>query len=145
MKNIAVVFVMLLTLGLMSCEKEGPAGPAGPAGPTGPAGPAGTTIVDIDSVDIQTSDWILVSGGNYKFNLTNSAITQEIMNIGMVSLYQKDYTYPTNPNAWYAMPNVVAGGSGFRYSYTLSSITIYADNYPTGVPRPMRFKTIILK
>lgn len=138
MKNSVVyLFSLLLLTGMMGCEKTGPTGPPGASG--------NSVIIEVDSFSVQPSQWVLIANGYYKYIHTDTAITQQIMTSGNVNLFIKDYTFTTNYNAWYGMPDVVAGGSGWRYSYDLNTITLYADNFPNGLPRPYRFKVVIMK
>ncbi len=145
MKNTTVFLFLLLVFGLIACEKEGPVGPTGPAGPAGPTGASGISIIKIDSFDIQPSQWVLIATGYYKYVYSTTSVTQQILNSGALNLYIKDYTYAVNYNAWYGMPDVVAGGVGWRYSFDLNTISIYADNFMNGIPRPYRFKAVIMK
>jgi hypothetical protein len=43
--TIPCIFLLMITLFVTSCTKEGPAGATGPAGPAGPAGPTGAAGV----------------------------------------------------------------------------------------------------
>jgi hypothetical protein len=100
--------------------------------------------IQIDTFDIQPSQWVMTSSGYYKYVYTDNAITQQIVDHGVVNVYLKDFTHTTNYNQWFGMPDVVAGQSGFRFSYYANTVIIYADDWSNGVPRPFRFKVVIL-
>lgn len=83
----ALLFFCLLWLA--ACTKQGPAGPAGATGPSGPAGPAGptgpqgdanVTSVTFDSISVPTN-------GTYTVDIP--AITQAIVDSGVVQAYYK--------------------------------------------------------
>jgi len=140
MKKTFILLSLLSLITLMSCTKEGPTGPAGPAGPSG-----SSVNIAIDSIDVSPSQWISISSGYYKFTHANSAITQEIMKSGTVNVFIKDFTIASNNSSWFAMPNVLSGGPGFRYSYEVNTLTLYADNFSSGVPRSFRYKIVVMK
>ena len=140
MKKTIILFSILALAGIFGCTKVGP---AGPAGPQGPAGTAGTTIVAIDTFYVQTNQWVATTAGNYKLVLTKTDITSQIVNSGTINVFVKDYTIST---AWFALDDVVAGGgSGYRYSFDVNTLTLYAENFASGVPRPLLFKAVLLK
>lgn len=89
------LIALLLTVMLISCEKEGPIGPEGPAGPQGAQGIAGPKgdQGDAGTANVIYSDWMDV-----KFNRTGSfwltsfntpKLTQEIVDHGLVIVYYK--------------------------------------------------------
>lgn len=93
----AIVFCILF---VNACTKQGPTGPAGatgpagPAGPTGPEGNANVTSVTFDSVSVPLN-------GTYTFNIP--AITQAIVDSGVVDVYYKfAYTDQWVPLPYYA-------------------------------------------
>lgn len=137
MKKIISISFAAITLAITSigCKK----GDTGPAGTNGTNGTSAT--FSIDTFNVQTSQWVMSSASYYNFVHTNTAITQQIKTSGTINVFVKDYT--VNP-AWFALPDVVAGGSGFRFSYDVNTLTLYADNFSSGVPRPLTFKVVIL-
>lgn len=58
--TIPCVLLVVITLFLTACEKEGPAGPTGPAGAQGPAGPTGATGAQgpAGTANVYYSDWM---------------------------------------------------------------------------------------
>lgn len=96
------------------CCKKGETGPAGPAGPQGPQGSQGST----GSANVIYSDWLSVSASEWKDTVmtnipraqrvikTASALTQQILDSGVILAYLKDvanniyplpFTYNINP------------------------------------------------
>lgn len=137
-KNSILLCTVVMLFVYAGCTKQGPVGPAGPAGPTGPTGLT-TTIVDTFS--IASNSWVTVQTSYYKFVHSDVIFTQKVVDVGSVEVYVKNSSYPD----WFGMPNVVAGGAGFRFSYGVGSITIYADNFNGTISSGLRnyFKVII--
>lgn len=68
---------------LSGCGKEGPAGPIGPTGAAGPNGNAQITVTTLTS-----SNWYL-NEPSWLINLDVPAITEEILNTGVIIAYMK--------------------------------------------------------
>lgn len=140
MKKIIILFLIPLILtGIISCTKTGP---AGPVGATGPTGPAGSSVVAIDTFTVLSTSWVMTSTGYYKYVRTNTNITKSIVDIGTVDVYAWTASYPD----WYAWPETVAGAgqAGYRYFYNLNTLTLLADNFPSGPPTN-KIKVVIRK
>lgn len=138
MKKIISIFsCAILLVVFFGCTKQGP---VGPAGPTGPTGPAGSTTVVIDTFSVPTTSWVQGQTNYYTFVRTNSNITKKVVDVGIIDVYVKTAT-----SDWYGMPDVVAGPgqAGWRYSYGLNSLTIYADNFTSGLTQKYYFKAVI--
>lgn len=92
----------------VSCTKEGPEGPAGisgiqgpagiqgPVGPAGPQGPVGVTNVTYSSwYTTVTGDWVTTNAalytGVFVFNKPAPALTQAIIDNGLVLCYAKNF------------------------------------------------------
>ena len=106
------LFALGVILILFSCTKQGPTGATGPQGPQGPAGSPGVAGPkgDTGTANVMYSDWFTPDTytkdtvfGTYHFyyDKPDSAITQEILDSGIVLTYGKldGYTsliWPTN-------------------------------------------------
>ena len=141
-KNIFLSSIVIL-IGLYGCTKEGPIGPAGPAGPAGATGTSGTSIIAVETFTASSSSWVSVTTNYYKYTHTNTAITQEIVDMGTIQVFSKSTTYPD----WYAWPNVVAGAgqAGWRFNYNLNTLTLLGDNMTSGPPPTVTIKMVIMK
>lgn len=140
MKKIFVLFSSaVLLMAFVGCTKQGPAGPAGPAGPSGPSGGSGTVV--IDTFSIASNAWVQTQTGYFKYVHTDANFTQKVVDVGAVEVSIKNSAYPD----WFGMPDVVAGGAGFRFSYGVGSITIFADNMGGTVSAGLRnyYKVVI--
>lgn len=101
------IFLFLAFLGLLSgCVKEGPEGPVGPPGRDGRDGQDGL------DTEIYYSDWyepITWAGqsGDWYFDVSNSAITEDMLNTGIILAYvsfQDDiYEWAVRPMPAYAL------------------------------------------
>lgn len=88
--------VLLFSLTILSCSKEGPEGPPGPAGPQGSAGPQGPTG-PVGSANVIFSPWFTLTGwhdstmtdqGLTKVDYrTSPGVTQAIVTSGVVLGY----------------------------------------------------------
>jgi hypothetical protein len=95
--------ILVLLFFLISCTKQGPIGPAGatgatgaqgPTGPQGPSGNANVTSVTFDSISVPLN-------GTYTFKIP--AITQAIVDSGVVDVYYKfAYTDQWVPLPYYS-------------------------------------------
>jgi hypothetical protein len=108
-------------------------------GTTGPSGGSGTVIVDTFSIAV--ASWVQTQPSYYKYIHTDANFTQKVSDAGSVEVFIKNSSYPD----WFGMPDVVAGGSGYRFSYGVGSISIFADNSSGTVSSGLRnyFKVII--
>jgi hypothetical protein len=101
------LFLLSLLFIAVSCTKEGPEGPVGatgaqgPAGSTGPAGPqgaTGTTNVTYSAWYVTTAaDWTSIGTPpyweDYRFTRTAPAVTQAIIDNGLVLAYMKNWPF----------------------------------------------------
>jgi hypothetical protein len=132
---------LILILGTVACE--GPAGPAGADGTDGIDGVDGTngtdgtdgnanvTIVSLASADITWTAGSYLGRSANVFDLTETAVTQDIIDHGTVI----GFCYLSS--RWWALPFVweANGGSSTQYvlhSYALNTISLYA--YDTNGP-----------
>lgn len=116
---------LVVALFAMSCSKDGEVGPAGPAGANGINGTNGTNgnanVNGTTDFTILPTDWL--SSGNLKYvTITNNGVTQNIVNTGMVMVYQK-----VN-NSYIALPFSNSGidrGFSFGLNYIQISLSAY--------------------
>ena len=113
MKKLLPVFaLLLLTLG---CE-----------GPTGPKGKDGNANVHTRFYTATSTDWDL-SGSSYTIQLTNTDITQSIVDNGAVLVYMK-----TANTSWELLPVTLYISSSsiliFSAVYDLNTVAIFATN-----------------
>ena len=102
----------------------------------------GTSIFVVDTFVVSPSDWVSLGSNAYKYTYTNVYITQNIVDIGTIQVSNKTALAPE----WHGWPNVVAGGSGLRFNYSLNTINLIANNYTSGPPPiPYTIKLVILK
>ena len=133
-KRTLLILAASLIVTFSSCEKgdTGPAGPQGPAGPTGNANVIGTNT-------ITPSNWIL-SGAFYKVDLTAPAITQDIVDVGIVMVF-KSYS-----DGWSPLPDI-NGINTTTYDFETGLIHIYNSNSdgttPTN-PGGATFRVVII-
>ncbi len=112
-----VLCLVIFSLFIGSCTKEGPAGAQGPAGdpgPQGPAGPAGQPGAS-GTANVFYSDWITIRLQNtsepelFVQDIAAARITQEVVDKGAVLMYYEFagfvYPLPLSP-LWY---NYAAG------------------------------------
>lgn len=98
------------------CAKDGATGPAGIAGTAGTNGTNGNANV-IGSNSVTTSNWTLNSG-MYSTTLTSSAITQAIVDKGIVMVYESN-----GIGGWYALPYSFLGEEN-AFGFDVGSVTI---------------------
>ncbi len=135
MKIISYFCGILVTVSFFGCTKTGAAGPAGANGANGQS-----IVALVDSFTVSTGSWINNGGNQWMYTYFNSNITQQIVNAGTIEVFSK----ATPTGNWYAWPDVVAGGSGYRYSYTEGSITLYGDNFSSAPSSAPYIKAVIL-
>ena len=91
----------LLWLG--GCSKQGPVGPAGATGPAGPAGPTGPTGPEGNANVVSMTFPNISVPTNGTYTVTIPAITQSIVDSGVVDVYYKAaYTDEWIPLPYYA-------------------------------------------
>jgi len=102
MKKFSFLLVSLMAIMAVSCDKEGPEGPIGPEGPVGPAGPTGQTGPP-GSANVLYSDWVTTTAASwgtanialynaiFNFDRQAPAITDQILNTGLVFVYMRDF------------------------------------------------------
>ncbi len=130
-KSITLVAIVIAIAGIIGCSKDGATGPAGATGATGPQGPAGpATVAVTDSFYVASGQWVSAGGNEYTYTYTNANITSAIVTTGTI---QVEDWYVGEPG-WFSWPNVVSGGAGYRFSYVVGSLTLYADNFTSGPP-----------
>ncbi|WP_276482470.1 hypothetical protein [Paraflavitalea pollutisoli] len=99
-QRIVILLSSLMLVLVMTQCKKGDTGPQGPAGPQGPQGPVGTPNV-IYSEWFTATPWIkdTVFGiWGFKYNKPVPAITQPVLDSGVVLVYGKLLGY--NPAVW---------------------------------------------
>jgi len=140
MKKAFLSFAILAMIFLVSCTKPGPEGPQGPAGTNGTNGAAGTNgingtdgtngtngidgnanVVGTSTVALNSGSWSLTSGQFYMATLTTTAITQDIVDKGVVIVYEQSATY------WRALPYTSGIVSKF-FIFTLNEVTVAWQN-----------------
>jgi hypothetical protein len=106
------ILSVILVIGIVSCDKEGPAGPAGAIGPAGPQGPTGSqgpagqqgtaNVVYSDWID--TTTWVMDTLHNgatidtfFFADFDVPALDTNILNHGEIKVYVNVSTEPTFP------------------------------------------------
>lgn len=96
-KSILSAFMMIGTLLLSSCAKDGE---TGPTGATGAAGADGNANVKSYKFTVTNSQWNILATTSWQYVYNCSAITQDILDNGMVMVYwdanNLTVAYPTN-------------------------------------------------
>ena len=97
-KSLLFPLVVILSLVVVSCQKEGGTGPAGPAGPPGPAGPAGSPGSegpkgDTGTANVIYSEWLSVQytpnadSTNWTAEIPAPRLTSEVLAQGEIKVY----------------------------------------------------------
>jgi hypothetical protein len=133
MKKTLFSVAILAMMFLASCTKPGPIGPAGTAGTNGKDGTAGTNgtngtngingnanVIGTSTVALNSNSWTAL-GTYFGVALSVPAITQAIVDKGVVLVYEQDATY------WRALPYTSGIISKF-FVFTLNSVEIYYQN-----------------
>lgn len=109
MKTIQVIiFLFMLSLGVYSCSKEGPAGPQGDTGPAGPQGIAGNA--NVTQYTYGSAD--LITNSQIELAVTTTADT---MNRSLWYVY---LSYTGGAEYFYPMPGLgYNAASYYRHSY----------------------------
>ncbi|MCB9335801.1 MAG: hypothetical protein H6586_06605 [Flavobacteriales bacterium] len=106
--------ILIISIALFSCTKEGK------QGETGPAGVNGNANVKSETFTIFPSNW-QTSGNTIYVNRTTSLITTNIANSGAVLLYIQS----TNSTAWQALPYTFPGTNQiYRYWHSDGELQI---------------------
>ena len=112
------LFVLFLILTTFSCSEDGATGATGQAGADGNANVIGTNTVTTTS-----SNWTSYnSGALWVTTLNVSAITQSILNKGIVCVFKSDST-----GSWTALPFTLGSQSWF-YSFGVGFVNINTTN-----------------
>jgi hypothetical protein len=111
MKSLTKILSALMLVFLMSCSKDGETGPQGPAGIDGNA-------------NVLYSDWFLSgtwsgSSGNYNFNKAATAITQTVLDQGVVLAYAKLTADGSNVRP---LPATTSGPTFWNFILTVGNI-----------------------
>src|SRR5687768_1009191 len=142
-------YVILISLFLMSCEKEGPAGPAGPQGTAGPAGPTGPTGATgpAGTANVIYSEWLDVTydadvdGTDTSWSATIAApqLTDSIISQGVVKVYLN--LGSADEPAIVALPlDAAVFGAVISPIFEIGSITILSsDNFSTFTEDNVKF------
>ena len=140
-KTAVLVLTAIMTI---SCSKDGTTGATGPAGANGINGTNGTNgnanVFGTTDYTIVPGQWL--SSGNSKYvNLGNNAITQNIINNGLVMVYQK-----VNSSAYIALPYTNSGfNTGFGIWLNNLQIAISAsDNSSFSVTGDITIRAVII-
>jgi len=143
MKKAFLSFAILAMI-LFSCTKPGPIGPTGPAGTNGTNGAAGTAgtngtngaagtngtngvngnanVYGGNTVTTNSGSWTLSTNGQYyDVTITSTAITQAIVDKGLVMVYEQSASF------WRALPYTSGIVSKFFY-FTLNSVSVVYQN-----------------
>lgn len=144
MKKTLFCFAILAMILLSSCSKPevgatgpqgatGPAGAQGNTGPAGPQGPAGTNgtngtngvngnanVIGTNTVALNSGNWT-ASGKFFYAGITTTAITQAIVDKGVVMVYEQSGSY------WYPLP-FTAGILSKYFDFTLNTVYIFYQN-----------------
>jgi len=139
LSSITFIMATIIIAILTSCKK-GDTGPEGPAGKDGKDGNA-----NVITSQITVSSWTWYSTyGRYESNVTNTSITQDIIDNGAVMAYYVLSGYWVLPTTYYT-------GAGYAqtlsYSYSLQMIRFrfaYSDRVDHGDPGSQDFKIVII-
>lgn len=109
------------------CAKDGATGPAGQKGIDGIDGIDGNAnVIGSNSVSVVSSDWTL-SSNYYSTSFTLPAITQEVVDKGVVMVYEKLGT------SWQAMPYSLDIESR-DFTFNVGTVKIWAHNSDFSAP-----------
>ncbi|MCB9033782.1 MAG: hypothetical protein H6553_08090 [Chitinophagales bacterium] len=136
MKNVTRILCSLLVVLAVACSKEGPVGPAGQDGIDGVDGNA----------NVMYSDWFASgtwsgSSGNYYFNKSASAVTQDILDQGVVLAFAKLSSDGSN------IRPLPANASGYIWNYVLTVGNIqFTTDFSFGTPPSVnnQFRYVII-
>ena len=139
MKKAFLSFAILAMI-LFSCTKPGPTGPTGPAGTNGTTGPAGTNgtngaagtngtngvngnanVYGGNTVTTNSGSWT-ASGSAFIVTITSPAITQAIVDKGLVMVYEQSASF------WLALPCTTSGIISKFFYFTLNSVSVVYQN-----------------
>jgi hypothetical protein len=142
----ALAFTAAITFTIFACTKTGPAGAQGAQGPAGSSGAAGATGTqgaqgDTGVANVQYSQWIDVQwhkstntpGACYSDPITSSAITNQIVDSGIVLVYLR---YDSSTNTPNVLPYTFgqSPGTSFIFQFTVQpgSLSITSTAPATG-------------
>lgn len=122
MKSLTKILSAIMFLFLMACSKDGETGPQGPPGINGNA-------------NVLYSDWFLSgtwsgSSGNYNFNKAATAITQTVLDQGVVLAYAKLTADGSNVRP---LPATTSGPTLWNYILTVGNIN-FTSNISISTP-----------
>jgi len=138
-KTIIALFAAALTI--TGCVK-GDKGDTGPSGTNGTNGTNGNANVKAGFVTVNPGDWnVGTPAGFYYVDVTNSLITQDIIDNGTVSMF-----FEGNTGVWVAMPytyyNTPTVSLSYGFNYSVGSTRISVQNLAGGA---ITFGTSIFK
>jgi hypothetical protein len=148
MKISFVLSIMLITLSMLSCKKEGPIGPQGPAGTNGINGidgVDGNANVITYTVNTTSANWTCSS--ICYVDVTCPGITQDIVNTGSVHVFMES---PTQAGAWLNMPwtEMFSGYiSNYNFVFVLGTLRISksdSDLTTPANPGTRKFKIVVI-
>ncbi len=138
MKTPITLLIMALTMTIASCTKKGDTGPAGPQGAQGPAGPTGATgqpgnanVIGSNTVNLTAANWT-ASGNAYYCDLNVPAITQDVVDFGLVQVF-----IYVGTNTWTPLPYTpgLAGAPLYEFSFTVGALRLVFGNPDNTVPQ----------
>lgn len=117
MKNLIYLAILVLSVSISSCSKEGPIGPAGPQGPQGPTGTTGPAGQDASvpvSTTLYVNNWVYsASAPSYMASISVPAITQNVLDRGIVAAYVSN-----GSGGWIALPMTWYPTTTYSYTYS---------------------------
>jgi hypothetical protein len=154
MKKTTLLMNVCLISGILlfnSCAKDGAVGPAGTNGAVGPTGPTGNANVHSQTITVNSWNWTHFGtqgqpGDGYQANILYPAITQEIIDKGMVMVYQ------ISNNAAIPLPITIFSKAGSNYSRTFTyaigvgeiDFAVFDSDFITIAPSStMTFKVVV--
>ena len=137
MKNVVLsILAVGLLLTAASCSKTGTPGPVGPQGATGATGNANV----IGEPTFTVTSWTPI-GNTYNADITNSDITADVVNKGVVEVYKY---YPNS--GWTNLPDI-NGGTSTVFTFGLGGYTITVettDGSTVNNPGSVTFRDVVI-
>jgi hypothetical protein len=140
MKKVFFSIAFLAMILLSSCTKPGPEGPVGKAGTNGTNGTNGNAnVIGTNTLALTSSSWT-ASGKFFYAGITATAITQAIVDKGVVMVYEQF------GSSWTALPYTF-GILSRSFDFTLNSVRIYyqnTDNSQTTNPGNQTYRIVAI-
>ena len=133
-----IILILTIATTLFSCAKDGKDGAVGPAGVNGTNGNA--NVIGSNTVTLNSGNWN-AAGLYYYSDINWSVITQDIVNTGVVMVYE-DW----GSGQWQVLPYVF-GDLGRTFSFNTGYVRIRFqnnDNTQTANPGSVTFRVVAI-